>query len=176
MEPKGLDDAPNRTMMQSIEAVRASYRPKRVTTLFVGESAPNSGTFFYLGNTALAQQMDHAMEAACLTGTGDFRERFKAYGWYLDDLVLTPVNQMPSAERKKTCREAQKSLAGRIAEYQPQAIVSLLLSIKEIVEAAADEAGSSAPRFAVPFPGNGQQGRFQKAMAQIIQHLPRESG
>lgn len=82
---------------------------------------------------------------------------------------------MQSAERKKTCREVQKSLAGRIAEYQPQAIVSLLLSIKEIVEAAADEAGSAARRFAVPFPGNGQQGRFQKEMARIIPQLPRAS-
>lgn len=115
------------------------------------------------------------MRAAGLGGEGDVLQRFKSYGWYLDDLVLRPVNQMQSAELKKTCREAQHSLADRIAEYQPQAIVCLLLRISDIVEHAADEAGSGARQFAVPFPGNGQQLRFRKAMARIIPQLPRES-
>ena len=37
-----------------------------------------------------------------------------------------------------------KNLADRIAEYQPEAIVSLLLGIKDFVDAAAIAAGSSA--------------------------------
>jgi hypothetical protein len=49
----------------------------------------------------------------------------------------------------------QNSLENRIAEYQPLAIVSLLLSIEHIVEAAAIAAGSRVPRFGVPFPGSG---------------------
>jgi hypothetical protein len=68
---------------------------------------------------------------------------------------------------------ARTSLATRIAEYRPLAIVSLLISIKTIVDAAAIEAGSTAQRFAVPFPGMGQQARFKTAMAEIIQTLPR---
>ena len=62
------------------------------------------------------------------------------------------------------CLDAQDSLAVRIAEYRPLAIVSLLISIKTIVDAAAIAAGSDAPRFAVPFPGMGQQPCFQAAM------------
>ena len=77
-----------------IEAVRAKFRPERIVTLFVGESAPNGGGFFYLGNTAMARNMDRAMGDAGLSGNGDFLERFKAYGWYLDDLVLAPVNDL----------------------------------------------------------------------------------
>jgi len=157
----------------AIEAVRASYRPQHITTLFVGESAPSSGAFFYYGNTALAQYMADAMAAVGLYDGGDFLDRFKSYGWYLDDLVLTPVNQLPRSERKKKCYEARTSLANRIAEYQPRAIVSLMLGIKNIVEAAAAAAGSNAPRFAVAFPGNGQQARFREAMAHILPQLPR---
>jgi hypothetical protein len=71
--------------------------------------------------------------------------------------VLTPVNHLTRRERKAKCRAAQDSLADRIAEYRPLAIITLLLSIKEIVEAAAIAAGSSAARYAVPFPGIGQQ-------------------
>jgi hypothetical protein len=159
--------------MESVEAVREQYRPERILTLFVGESAPHSGKFFYLGNTALKRHMQKAMEAAGLGGSGDFLERFKGHGWYLDDLVLTPVDKLTRSERNAKCSAAQKSLETRIAEYQPLAIVSLLISIKTFVDAAAIAAGSSAPRFAVPFPGMGQQARFKAAMLQIIPTLPR---
>jgi hypothetical protein len=47
------------------------------------------------------------------------------------------------------------------------------MSIRTIVDAAAIEAGNDAPRFAVPFPGMGQQARFKADMAQIIPALPR---
>jgi hypothetical protein len=158
--------------MEDVEAVRKHYRPNKIMTLFVGESAPASGAFFYRGNTAMLRNMRSAMGMASVE-SGDFLETFKAYGWYLDDLVLTPVNQLTKSERKTKWREAQNSLAERIAEYQPQAIVSLLLGIKDIVEAAAIAAGSNAHRYAVPFPGNGHQSRFHAEMARIIPKLPK---
>jgi hypothetical protein len=160
---------------ESVEAVRTSYRPKRILTLFVGESAPESGAFFYYNNTAMSRNVERAMKAAGLGRDGDFLECFKAYGWYLDDLVLTPVNGLERPLRRKKCQGAQTSLAARISEYRPSAIVSLLLSIKENVEAAANAAGSNARLFAVPFPGNGQQARFQEGMSRILPQLPREA-
>ena len=161
--------------MEAVEATRARFRPAKITTLFVGESAPVSGDFFYYGNNAMLTHMQRAVEQA-LGGGGDFLDRFKGFGWYLDDLVLTPVNQLKGAERGAKCRDAQNSLAVRIAEYQPLAIVSLMIGIKSIVDAAAIAAGNDAPRFAVPFPGMGQQVRFRAAMAEIIPTLPRLSG
>jgi hypothetical protein len=161
-------------MSAAVEAIRTRYRPKRITTLFVGESAPASGKFFYCGNTAMTTNMERALTVAGLRGSGDFLECFKAYGWYLDDLVLTPVNRMGGSHRKALCLEAEKSLADRIAEYRPLAIVALMLAIKDIVYAAAATAGSKADLFAVPFPGMGQQTRFQRAMGDILPKLPRE--
>jgi hypothetical protein len=158
--------------MDAVEAIRARFRPERITTLFVGESAPASGDFFYYGNNAMLSHIQQAVEQ--VPGEdGEFLKRFKAYGWYLDDLVLTPVNQLTKSERNAKCLAAQHSLAMRITEYRPLAIVSLLMSIRTIVDAAAIAAGSTAPRFAVPFPGMGQQARFKAAMAQIIPTLPR---
>jgi len=158
--------------MEDVEAIRKHYRPNKIMTLFVGESAPASGAFFYCGNTAMLRNMRSAMGMASVE-SGDFLERFKARGWYLDDLVLTPVNKLTKSERKAKCREAQDSLAERIKEYQPLAIVSLLLGIEDIVKAAAD--GSGARFYAVPFPGNGHQRRFHAKMASIIPKLPRLS-
>jgi hypothetical protein len=82
--------------------------------LFVGESPPYGGTFFYLGNSKLYDKMRSVIESK-LDKTDDFLATFKSYGWYLDDLVLTPVNQKERAERRKMCRNAQASLAKRIA-------------------------------------------------------------
>jgi hypothetical protein len=161
--------------MEAIEDVRARFRPERITTLFVGESAPASGDFFYYGNTAMFRHMQRAVEHALGEG-GDFLERFKAMGWYLDDLAPTPVNRLPQRQRMAKCLDARDNLAKRIAEYRPLAIVSLLRSIEDIVNDAAKRAGSSAPRYAVPFPGMGQQARFQSAMARIIPKLPRLTG
>ena len=159
--------------MESVEAIRARYRPECLTTLFVGESAPASGAFFYLGNTSLARHMRTAMEAAGLSAGDDFLADFKGLGWYLDDLVLTPVNDLSRSEREAKCWAARQSLAERIADCRPRAIVSLLISIKNIVDAAAVEARSNAPRYAVPFPGNGQQSRFRREIALILPKLAR---
>ena len=64
-------------------------------------------------------------------------------------------------------------MAERIKEYEPRAIVSLLLGITDIVEAVAKAAGSDAKVFAVPFPGMGQQVRFRETIAEIMPKLPR---
>jgi hypothetical protein len=158
--------------MEAVEAVRARYRPERITTLFVGESAPIGGAFFYLGDNAMLSHMRSAVELA-LGESRNFLERFKAYGWYLDDLVLTPVNHLTGLQRVAKCLDAQRNLADRIAAYRPEAIVSLLIFIKPFVDAAAIAAGSNAPRYAVPFPGQGHQAQFQVEMARIIPKLPR---
>ncbi len=157
---------------ENVEAVRTRFRPDRITTLFVGESAPASGDFFYFGKNAMLRHMQRAVaQSPC--EDGDFLQRLKSYGWYLDDLVLEPVNKLTKSEREAKCLAALNSLASRIAEYRPLAIVSLLMSIKGVVYAAADVAGSDAIRFAVPFPGMGQQTRFQAAMVEIVPKLPR---
>jgi hypothetical protein len=140
--------------LEAVEATRARFRPDRITTLFVGESAPASGDFFYYGNNAMLRHMQRAVEQALGEG-GDFLERFKAYGWYLDDLVLTPVNQLTKAQRDAKCLGAQNSLAARIAEHRPLAIVSLLISIKTIVDAAAIAAGSHRSTICCAVSGNG---------------------
>lgn len=155
-----------------VEETRLRFRPERITTLFVGESAPAGGDFFYYGKSAMTRYMREAIENA-LGETDDFLSTFKGYGWYLDDLSLIPVDKLPKPERLRICAESQTSLSERIVAYQPQAIVTVLLSVKDNVEAAAVAAGSSAMRYAVPFPGMGQQGRFKREVEAIIPMLPR---
>lgn len=159
-------------MTITIETARTGHRPRRITTLFVAESPPASGTFFYYGNGHLGRYLQRAIEDV-MPGDGGFLERFKSYGWYLDDLVPTPVNHLTSRERTATHLGAAPDLQRRIAEYRPLAIVCLLKSISVIVRIAATGAGFDGQFFEVPYPGNGQQRRFHQQMMEIIPKLPR---
>jgi hypothetical protein len=160
--------------MAATEALRSSYRPNRITTLFVGESAPASGAFFYDGDNTMVTYFQRATDIA-LPGNGDFLARFRDHGWYLDDLVLEPVNHLKGAPRRAACRAARDSLSARIAEYQPLAIVVVLLAprVKDVVFDAARRAGTTAALFAVPFPGMGWQGDFHTEMQRILPALPK---
>jgi hypothetical protein len=62
-------------------------------------------------------------------GSGQFLDRFKALGWFLDELVLTAVNALPKAQRMTKCLAARASLAERIRAYQPLATVSVMRGI-----------------------------------------------
>lgn len=124
-----------------IERLRLQYRPERITVLFVGEAPPASDTFFYRGNSGLTNYMRDALGGP--KGDIEFLNWFKARGWYLDDLVTTPIDDL--RDRRKQCREAGASMAARIAEYQPAVIVCLLKSISDDVEIAASKANSKAP-------------------------------
>ncbi len=153
--------------MTNFEKTRASYRPDRITTLFVGESAPHGGTFFYKQNSGLFREIRKAFH-----GNGHFLEDFKRNGFYLDDLVLEPVNHLANRERRSLCKQSVSSFVERLKNYKPKAIVILLHSIKPIVLEAMREAGIFYDPYCTPYPGFGNQPRFQKAMIEIIPNLP----
>lgn len=163
-----IDDPP--FDLDATEALRVSFRPVRITTLFVGESAPASGQFFYDGRNSMARFMVVAISD---THDDTFLDRFKALGWYLDDLVLYPINRMTRARRKAAWIASAPSLTKRIAEYRPQAIVSLLKGMKTVVEDAANASGCRAPVYSVALPGTGHQARFSAEMAALFPLLPR---
>jgi hypothetical protein len=157
--------------MTRFEAIRASYRPDRITTLFVGESAPHGGTFFYNGDSNLYREIRNVFG-----GNEEFLESFKSRGFFLDDLVLEPVNQLERPERRRVCRQAVSSLSKRLQDYRPDTVVALLCSIRPMVAEAVRDAGLNCEFYCTPYPGFGNQPRFRKAMAEIIPHLPESCG
>jgi hypothetical protein len=157
--------------MNRQEKLRRSYRPDRITTLFVGESAPHGGTFFYDQNSGLFREMRKAFE-----GGDTFLDDFKRNGFYLDDLAQEPVNHLLNRDRISLLNWSISSFAKRLKQYKPKAIVILLMSIRPMVMEAISEAGLQHEPFWTPYPGFGNQPRFQKAMNEIIPNLPVERG
>ena len=137
----------------------------------MGESAPHGGTFFYNRNSGLFREIRKAFK-----GTELFLEDFKKNGFYLDDLVLEPVNHLERRNRISLCRESVSSFAKRLKSYKPEAIVILLHAIRPMVLEAMREAGLSYEPYCTPYPGFGNQPRFHKAMIEIIPNLPVANG
>jgi hypothetical protein len=157
--------------MNRLEELRKSFRPDRITTLFVGESAPHSGRFFYCGNSSLFYAMKRA-----LGGQASFLDDFKSMGFYLDDLVLVPVNKLVRQERAKLRSESIAGLAERLTEYKPNAVVVVMRAIKPMVEQAMIKAGLSFEPRCTPHPAFGNWTRFHVAMTEIIDSLPGFAG
>ena len=92
--------------VNDLEKVRRSFRPRHITTLFVGESPPHSGTFFYKRDSRLYRRVKEAF------GNGEnFLSEFKAKGFFLDDLVLYPINQIKEKNERNEHRRKGVSVA-----------------------------------------------------------------
>jgi hypothetical protein len=160
--------AASRQRSASRERLRRRYRPATIATLFVGESPPAGNAFFYAGIGTLYRHMKLAFG-----GGDDFLDAFAARGFYLDDLVLVPVNRLAGPERRRLHREWILSLARRLRSHRPKAVVVLLKSIARAVDAAMVEAGlAHLPQHVVPYPGMGNQRRFLETVKRIIPTLP----
>lgn len=154
--------------MNRLEELRQSFLPDRITTLFVGESPPRSGKFFYEQNSGLYRAMK-----SVFCWEKDFLSEFKAKGLYFDDLSLVPVNGMNPTERRRQCEASIGSLSDRLKDYKPAAIVILVRSIDRWVRKAATQAELKIPIHTTTYPGRFQKHRerFQNEMAVIIPQL-----
>ena len=99
--------------LNDLERLRRSFRPKQITTL--GESPPHGGTFFHKEDSLLYHRMKESFGAA-----SNLLPAFRAKGFFLDDLVLYPINHIKDKnERYKHRQSAVPSLAQRMADYRP---------------------------------------------------------
>jgi hypothetical protein len=140
-----------------------------VKVLFVGESAPAGGTFFYAGNSQIFYALRDTL--APHLGPGDFLANFQAAGFFLDDLSLEPIDWQTASQRKWAHAANVASLATRLQVYRPQAVVALLKAIEPSVLDACRQAGLAIIPSAVPFPGNGQQAKFRRELGALLPGL-----
>lgn len=112
-----------------IAEARERYRPQRVKVLFVAESPPSSGKFFYFGENNLLSHLRSAVRESLkddasfsLKEDASFLNWLKEYGWFLDDLVVKPIDNVSTVQReraattgpelsKRPCRPSLTSLA-----------------------------------------------------------------
>jgi hypothetical protein len=143
------------------EALRRRFQPERVRVLFVGESPPAGGAFFYAGTSGLFRATRDAFRDAFegFDEAQPFLERFAGIGCYLYDLCDEPVNRLPKG-RRTAHRAGEARLAQMLVALQPRVVVVLLKSIAANVERAANAAGyANIERHVLTYPSRWHQHR-----------------
>jgi hypothetical protein len=157
------------------DVLRKTYKPNTIRLLFIGESLPAGGTFFYKADSNLFRYTQQAFATVFgnSIGSGDkFLQSFKDRGCYLEDLCPFPINHFSKPERRRYRRQAESDLVDRIRRASPQAIVVVMKAILPNVERALYRAGmASVPVCALPFPALGNQRRYVDGLVDLLQSL-----
>lgn len=153
------------------EIRREKFRPSKIRVLFIGESRPANGTFFFSGDSRLAKFTREAFypEDGKIPEMQCFLQKFYSLGCFLVDLCPNPVNHLPKRERKRARREAELELAETIKTTQPVAIVVVMIGIANSVKQAAVITGAnSTPRYVLPFSAQGHERQYVAKLRNIV--------
>jgi len=157
---------------KTIESKRERYKPDEVRVLFIGESPPANGTFFYCENSNLARYTKEALEKVCgkFNSMADFLRLFKEKGCYLVDLCDEPVNNLGKSERNKRRNEGIENLSHILEKLKPKRIVVIMKAIKPYVKKALGTRASlfDIDKNTLPFPAQGHQKRYGEALANLV--------
>ena len=158
------------------ERLRRRYRPARVRILFVGESPPASGRFFYQADSGLYRAVRQSFEAAFpgLKAT-DFLETFRNLDCYLIDLCGRPVDRLTPKQRRLACDRGEKQLGATIRRFNPEVIVTVVRSIAPNVERARARARWRGTHRELPYPGRWKSHRdeFERALLPVLRRTLR---
>jgi hypothetical protein len=142
--------------------------------LFIGESPPASGRFFYQRDSGLYRAMRDTFRLIDASiGDDNFLTVFQASGCYLIDLCRKPVDDLDAKSRRAICQASEELLSRAIAELQPPMIATLLRSIEANVVRAASRAAWTGPFVQLPYPGRWSRHRalFQETIVPTIRAL-----
>lgn len=136
------------------EALRRKFLPSDLWLLFIGESPPASGRFFYRADSGLYRAMRDAFRAVDPSiNDRNFLETFQASGCYLVDLCPYPVDHLDRKLRADICRASEGLLSTKIAHLQPRMIASVVRSIEGNILRATSAAKWHGPLIRLPYPG-----------------------
>jgi hypothetical protein len=156
------------------ERLRESFRPKRIQVLFIGESPPASGRFFYSANSGLYRAMRSAFQTADPEiDDENFLDAFRSRGCYLTDLAQEPVDHLDPLLRRAMRTDGEALLAREIVRLRPEIIAPVLRSILRNVENAALQADWQGQILQLPYPGRWSRHRdaFITALVPLIRRL-----
>lgn len=145
-------------------------------TLFVGESSPAQGTYFYKADSNLFRATQAAFAAALgehavPTGVA-FLRFFASKGCWLVDLADGPVNNLAAAERKLAVEAGIPRLAELIAETKPKHLVVIKSNIVKPVQQAIDLAGAKkVTLLALRYPLRQWRGVYINELAAFVKAM-----
>lgn len=155
---------------------RNKYIPTITRIVFVLESPPASGLYFYNPDGSVKEQLFKAMMKDVLEIDPKTKEeglkKFQACGFFLIDSTYTPVNKLDDDEADEIIRRDAPLLVEELRKYaSPETkIVLVKANVCEILKPILEEAGFSVLNegISIPFSGWGQRTKFRAAVRQVL--------
>lgn len=157
--------------------LRNKYLPEKLKLIFILESPPASGKYFYdeTGKTSepLFLALMKALDNYKPINKKDGLNYFKSKGYFLVDSTYKPVNRMKGKERDNTILTDFSELIADLESLNPLKTTPIILvkaNVCKLLEIRLKSKGFIVlnKRNRVPFPSTGQQKRFQAAICNII--------
>lgn len=158
------------------ENLRMRNKPDKVDVLFVGESRPQGGTFFYQEDSALYRETKRAFNEYFAEDIFTL-ENFKQWHCWLYDICDEPVNGMPTTERRACIRANMPQLVEQVKRDKPKLIIVCKKGLVKsevirtnIMEAYRDEGNI----FFLPFPAFSNQRKYREGLVRALKSIDLE--
>ncbi len=169
--------------MSRISEAREKYRPENIKLMFIAEAPPSAEErFFYYEDLTKGDSLflyvirsvfpDLKNESVPLLRAkkAELLKRFMLEGYFLEDAVAFPILQgTRSRDKISTIERSFTSLNKRIEKYKD---TTKMVLISSTVFSAINSKMKYREYYvlnktAIPFPGSGQQKRFEEEIAKI---------
>jgi len=155
------------------EARRKYYRPNVVDILFVGESRPQNGTFFYKEDSNLYRETKKAFNE--YFGKDIFTlDAFKNWNCWLYDICENPVNGMDNVAREDEILQNLPRLEYWIKTENPKYIIVCKKgSVRDAILASSimNKYRENETIFFLPFPSHGRQREFREGLIKTLSKI-----
>lgn len=158
--------------------LRDRYRPTQTRLIFIAESPPSSGKYFYDPEGLTAEPLFRALMCDVLerqvASKTDGLKAFQEEGYLLLDATYVPVNKgLSNGERDQIVLAGYEGLTRELVALSPQKSTPIILIKKNVcvlLEAKLLHDGFIVRNngIVVPFPSRWQERRFREAIKQIL--------
>lgn len=157
--------------------LRKAYQPETTRIIFVLESPPASGKYFYNPDGPITEPLFKAMMKNVLksqtASKADGLRMFKDAGCIIVDSTYTPVNHMPDSQADKVILEDYPELIEdlrKLARDSDPAIILVKANVCRLLEKRLLHDGFNVVNRGrvIYFPSTGRQLEFQKQIEAVM--------
>jgi hypothetical protein len=157
--------------------MRDAYRPQKIKAIFVLESPPKSGKYFYNPGGTPHEQLFRAMMEFIEVKSSSKQEGLRAFrdqGLIVVDASYTPVNDFRGRARDEAILREYDSLLLDLSLLNPNKDVPLILvkaNVCKLLGKRLRDAGFWVINndVEIPFPGSGRQREFRDKLAAMVE-------
>ena len=157
-------------------SMRDKYLPMKLKTVFVFESPPVSGKYFYNEEGRVSEPLFSAMMKLLNlepTNKKGGLEQFATAGFFLIDATYTPVNHLTNTERNAVISQCFVELASdikKLAEISDIELILVKANVCRLLESRLLSLGFNVKNRGtiIPFPSSGQQTRFFREARKVL--------